>query len=53
MRNTGRHPEDQIWAGGDNTLGPNLAVNAIAAGLTAAEGILTSFSLLQRIRRQV
>ncbi|RDH84165.1 MAG: glutamate synthase small subunit [endosymbiont of Escarpia spicata] len=49
----GRTTHPGIWAGGDNTLGPNLAVNAIAAGLTAAEGILTSFSLLQRIRRQV
>ncbi len=36
----GRTTHLRIWAGGDNTLGPNLAVNAIAAGLTAAEGIL-------------
>jgi len=34
----------KIWAGGDNTLGPNLAVNAMAAGRTAAEGMLANFN---------
>ncbi|TNG03840.1 MAG: hypothetical protein EP297_00080 [Gammaproteobacteria bacterium] len=34
------HP--QIYAGGDNTHGPDLAVTAIAAGLSAANGILTN-----------
>jgi len=36
----GRTNNPRIWAGGDNTLGPNLAVNAMAAGRRAAEGIL-------------
>jgi len=44
------HP--RVWAGGDNTLGPNLAVNAMAAGRTAAEGMLASFSLVTRLRRR-
>ncbi len=48
-RNHTTHPE--IWAGGDNTLGPDLAVNAMAAGRTAAEGILASFSFMARFRR--
>jgi glutamate synthase (NADPH/NADH) small chain len=39
-----------IWAGGDNTLGPDLAVNAMAAGRTAAESILASFSFVARFR---
>ncbi len=43
------HPK--IWAGGDNTLGPDLAVNAMAAGRTAAEGILENFSFMARFRR--
>jgi len=44
------HPK--IWAGGDNTLGPNLAVNAMAAGRTAAEGILTNLNITGRIRKR-
>ncbi|USF88696.1 FAD-dependent oxidoreductase [Candidatus Endoriftia persephone] len=44
------HPK--IWAGGDNTLGPDLAVTAMAAGRKAAEGMLSSFSLWRRIRKQ-
>ncbi|MEG7522708.1 MAG: FAD-dependent oxidoreductase [Chromatiales bacterium] len=40
----GRTSHARIWAGGDNILGPNLAVNAMATGLTAAEGILSRFS---------
>jgi glutamate synthase (NADPH/NADH) small chain len=47
----GRTTHRNIWAGGDNTLGPNLAVNAMVAGRTAAEGILASFSLVARFRR--
>ena len=44
------HP--RIWAGGDNTLGPNLAVNAIAAGRSAAEGILAQLRISLRQRRR-
>ncbi|MCP4287126.1 MAG: FAD-dependent oxidoreductase, partial [Gammaproteobacteria bacterium] len=40
----GRTTHRKIWAGGDNTLGPNLAVNAMAAGRMAANGILAGFS---------
>ncbi len=43
------HP--RIWAGGDNTLGPNLAVNAMVAGRTAAEGILAGFSSGLQLRK--
>jgi len=48
----GRTTHPRIWAGGDNTLGPNLAVNAMAAGRTAAEDMLDRFSLAGRLRRQ-
>ncbi|OGT88247.1 MAG: hypothetical protein A2514_01040 [Gammaproteobacteria bacterium RIFOXYD12_FULL_61_37] len=41
------HP--RVWAGGDNTLGPDLAVTAMAAGRRAAEGILSSFNPIKRI----
>jgi len=44
------HPK--IWAGGDNTLGPDLAVSAMAAGRKAADGMMASFSILERIRRR-
>ena len=48
----GRTTHSRIWAGGDNTLGPNLAVTAMAAGRRAAEGMLASFSAQQPIRRR-
>ncbi len=41
----------QDLAGGDNTLGPNLAVNAMAAGRTAAEGVLAGFSSGLKLRK--
>lgn len=41
------HPK--IWAGGDNTHGPDLAVTAMAAGRRAAEGMLT---VSQKMRRR-
>lgn len=44
------HPK--IWAGGDNTLGPNLAVNAMAAGRKAAEGMLAGFDIQGNIQRR-
>lgn len=37
---TGRTSHPRIWAGGDNTQGPGLAVQAMAAGRTAAAGML-------------
>ncbi len=48
----GHTTNPRVWAGGDNTLGPDLAVNAMAAGRRAAEGILAGFSLTGRIRRR-
>ncbi|MCP4127380.1 MAG: FAD-dependent oxidoreductase [Gammaproteobacteria bacterium] len=39
----GRTSHPNIWAGGDNTHGPDLAVTAMAAGQQAAQGILESF----------
>ena len=38
----------KIWAGGDNTHGPDLAVAALAAGRRAAEGMLKDFNRLSR-----
>ena len=50
----GRTSQPKIFAGGDNTHGPDLVVTAIAAGRTAASGILNSLhpakQLLQRAR---
>jgi glutamate synthase (NADPH/NADH) small chain len=45
----GRTSNPKIYAGGDNTLGPDLVVTAVAAGRRAAEGILNSFRPAQRI----
>jgi len=45
----GRTSNPKIYAGGDNTLGPDLVVTAIAAGRRAAEGIQKSFRPGQRI----
>jgi glutamate synthase (NADPH/NADH) small chain len=49
----GRTSNPKIYAGGDNTLGPDLVVTAVAAGRRAAEGILNSFRPTQRIRESV
>jgi glutamate synthase (NADPH/NADH) small chain len=45
----GRTSNPKIYAGGDNTLGPDLVVTAVAAGRRAADGILNSFRPAQRI----
>jgi glutamate synthase (NADPH/NADH) small chain len=47
----GRTTHPKVWAGGDNTHGPDLAVTAMAAGRRAAEGILGSFRPLRHMRR--
>lgn len=49
----GRTSHPKIFAGGDNTLGPDLVVTAIAAGRRAAEGMLDSFRLSRRATRTV
>jgi glutamate synthase (NADPH/NADH) small chain len=49
----GRTSNPKIYAGGDNTLGPDLVVTAVAAGRRAAEGILDSFRPRERIIRAV
>ncbi|NOQ69394.1 MAG: hypothetical protein GQ573_04740, partial [Gammaproteobacteria bacterium] len=49
----GRTSNPKIYAGGDNTLGPDLVVTAIAAGRRAAEGILNSFRPGERFVRSV
>jgi len=49
----GRTSNPKIYAGGDNTLGPDLVVTAVAAGRRAAEGILNSFRPRERIIRAV
>ena len=49
----GRTSNPKIYAGGDNTLGPDLVVTAVAAGRRAAEGILNSFRPGERFVRSV
>jgi glutamate synthase (NADPH/NADH) small chain len=44
----GRTSDPKIYAGGDNTHGPDLVVTAIAAGRRAAGGMLDSFRLSRR-----
>ena len=46
----GRTSNKKIYAGGDNTHGPDLVVTAIAAGRRAADGMLKSFSPVEKIR---
>lgn len=47
--NNGRTSNPKIYAGGDNTLGPDLVVTAVAAGRRAAEGIINSFRTRERL----
>ncbi|HEB56557.1 MAG TPA: 4Fe-4S dicluster domain-containing protein [Gammaproteobacteria bacterium] len=47
----GRTSHSKIYAGGDNTHGPDLIVTAIAAGRCAAEGILESFRPIHKIKK--
>lgn len=49
----GRTSNPKIYAGGDNTLGPDLVVTAVAAGRRAADGILKRFRPHERIIRAV
>jgi glutamate synthase (NADPH/NADH) small chain len=49
----GRTSNARIYAGGDNTHGPDLVVTAIAAGRRAAEGMLDSFRLSRRATQAV
>ena len=53
MDEHGRTSNPKIYAGGDNTLGPDLVVTAIAAGRRAAEGMLDSFRLSRRSKEAV
>jgi glutamate synthase (NADPH/NADH) small chain len=45
----GRTAQAKIYAGGDNTRGPNLVVTAMAAGRLAAEDMLERFSFSGRL----
>ncbi len=49
----GRTSNVRIYAGGDNTHGPDLVVTAIAAGRRAADGILDSFRPARRVLESV
>jgi len=49
----GRTSNPKIYAGGDNTLGPDVVVTAVAAGRRAAEGILNSFGTVRRIQESM
>ncbi len=48
----GRTSHTRIWAGGDNTHGPDLAVTAIAAGWQAAQSILDGLRSFKPIGRR-
>ncbi|MHB1403158.1 MAG: FAD-dependent oxidoreductase, partial [Thiobacillus sp.] len=48
----GRTAHPKLYAGGDNTRGPDLVVTAMADGRRAAEGMLDAFSLRGRLREQ-
>jgi|GEM_PF-881 len=47
----GRTSNPLIYAGGDNTNGPDLVVTAIAAGRQAAQGIIHDFRITGRLNR--
>jgi len=49
----GRTSHSKIYAGGDNTHGPDLIVTAVAAGRCAAEGILDSFRPVYKLKKIV
>ncbi len=49
----GRTSNPSIYAGGDNTLGPDLVVTAVAAGRQAALGIIGSFRPTRRVVESV
>jgi glutamate synthase (NADPH/NADH) small chain len=49
----GRTSNTRIYAGGDNTHGPDLVVSAIAAGRRAAHGILDSFRSTRRAQESI
>ncbi len=49
----GQTSNKKIYAGGDNTNGPDLVVTAIAAGRKAAKGMLGSFQFKQKIIQHV
>lgn len=49
----GQTSNPDIYAGGDNTHGPDLVVTAIVAGRRAADGILKSFQPAQKLKKYV
>ena len=49
----GRTSQPFVYAGGDNTRGPDLVVTALAAGRRAAEAILNDIGVQERLRRVV
>lgn len=49
----GQTSNEKIYAGGDNTNGPDLVVTAVAAGRKAAEGMLENFQLKQKIIQHI
>ncbi len=49
----GRTTNPKIFAGGDNTHGPDLVVTAIAAGRKPADGMLHHFRPVQKIRQRI
>lgn len=50
VNHNGQTSNPKIYAGGDNTNGPDLVVTAIASGRLAATGILKSFTPIEQIK---
>ncbi len=49
----GRTSHPLIYAGGDNTNGPDLVVTAVAAGRKAAQGIMNDFKPINQLMQRV
>ncbi|VAX11690.1 Glutamate synthase [NADPH] small chain [hydrothermal vent metagenome] len=49
----GQTSNPKIYAGGDNTHGPDLVVTAIVAGRCAADGMLKNFQPVQQLKKSV
>ncbi len=49
----GRTSNTRIYAGGDNTHGPDLVVTAVAAGRRAADGMLDSFRATRHVQESI
>ncbi|NOQ78074.1 MAG: NAD(P)-binding protein [Gammaproteobacteria bacterium] len=53
VNSSGRTSHPLIYAGGDNTNGPDLVVTAVAAGRKAAQGIMNDFKPINQLIKAV